>query len=112
MVDLSIEHEQATSMASLACAGVDTEADVEARKRVVSAAKVRIADAARRVSQETVQMHGAMGMSDEMMVSHAFRRLTVIAQQFGDAEHHLQRFAAAGRRAAEGASAGRGSRAP
>jgi hypothetical protein len=40
-----------------------------------------------------VQLHGAIGMSDEMKVSHAFRRLTVIAQQFGDAEHHLERFA-------------------
>ena len=94
MVDLVIEHEQAKSMASLACAAVDTEQDVGARKRLVSAAKVRIADACRRVSQETVQLHGAMGMSDEMKVSHAFRRLTVIAQQFGDAEHHLERFAA------------------
>ena len=93
MVDLFIEYEQARSMASLACAAVDTEVDVAARKRVVSAAKVRIADACRRVSQESVQLHGAMGMSDELKVSHAFRRLTVIAQQFGDAEHHLERFA-------------------
>ena len=94
MVDLVIEHEQAKSMASLACAAVDSEKDAVARKRLVSAAKVRIADACRRVSQESVQLHGAMGMSDEMKVSHAFRRLTVIAQQFGDAEHHLERFAA------------------
>ncbi len=94
MVDLVIEHEQVKSMASLACTAVDTEKDAAARKRLVSAAKVRIADACRRVSQETVQLHGAMGMSDEMKVSHAFRRLTVIAQQFGDAEHHLERFAA------------------
>ncbi|MET0682928.1 MAG: acyl-CoA dehydrogenase [Casimicrobiaceae bacterium] len=93
MVDLFVEYEQAKSMASLACAAVDTEVDVAARKRVVSAAKVRIADACRRVSQESVQLHGAMGMSDEIKVSHAFRRLTVIAQQFGDAEHHLERFA-------------------
>lgn len=100
MVDLVIEHEQAKSMASLACAAVDTEKDAAARKRLVSAAKVRIADACRRVSQETVQLHGAMGMSDEMKVSHAFRRLTVIAQQFGDAEHHLERFAASSHGAA------------
>jgi len=93
VVDLFIEHEQARSMASLACAAVDTEVDAAARKRVVSAAKVRIADACRKVSQECVQLHGAMGMSDEMKVSHAFRRLTVIAQQFGDADYHLERFA-------------------
>ena len=80
-------------MASLACGAVDTEVDAAARKRVVSAAKVRIADACRKVSQECVQLHGAMGMSDDMKVSHAFRRLTVIAQQFGDADYHLERFA-------------------
>jgi len=94
MVDLYIEYEQVKSMASLACASVDSEADPGARKRVVSAAKVRIADACRRVSQDSVQLHGGMGMSDEVKVSHTFRRLTVIAQQFGDAEHHLERFAA------------------
>ena len=67
---------------------------VAARSRIVSAAKVRIADACRRVSQESVQLHGGMGMSDELKVSHTFRRLTAIAQQFGDADHHLERFAA------------------
>ena len=61
---------------------------------MVSAAKVKIADACRLVSQESVQLHGGMGMSDEMKISHTFRRLTMIAQQFGDAEHHLERFAA------------------
>jgi len=94
MVDLYIEYEQVKSMASLACASVDSEADPTARKRIVSAAKVRVADACRRVSQDSVQLHGGMGMSDEVKVSHTFRRLTVIAQQFGDAEHHLERFAA------------------
>jgi alkylation response protein AidB-like acyl-CoA dehydrogenase len=93
MVDLFIEYEQVLSMASLACGSVDSEEDVAARKRAVSAAKVRIADACRRVSQESVQLHGGMGMTDELKVSHTFRRLTMIAQQFGDAEHHLQRLA-------------------
>jgi alkylation response protein AidB-like acyl-CoA dehydrogenase len=93
MVDMMIAHERAKSMASLACATVDGERDPARRKRMVSAAKVRIADACRHVSQESVQLHGAMGMSDEMKVSHTFRRLTMIAQQFGDADHHLERFA-------------------
>src|SRR5207237_74005 len=52
MVDMVIEYEQAQSMASLACATIDTERDPIRRKRIVSAAKVRIADACRRVSQE------------------------------------------------------------
>jgi alkylation response protein AidB-like acyl-CoA dehydrogenase len=93
MVDMVIEYEQSRSMASLACSAVDTEHDSPARSRIVSAAKLRIADACRRVSQESIQLHGGMGMSDELKVSHTFRRLTAIAQQFGDADHHLERFA-------------------
>jgi len=93
MVDMAIEYEQAKSMTRLACAAVDAEGDPSRRKRAVSAAKVRIADACRRVSQESIQLHGGMGMSDELKVSHTFRRLTMIAQQFGDADHHLERFA-------------------
>jgi alkylation response protein AidB-like acyl-CoA dehydrogenase len=94
MVDMVISHEQARSMASLACTQVDSAPDANARKRVVSAAKLRIADACRHISQESIQLHGGMGMSEELKVSHTFRRLTMIAQQFGDADHHLERFAA------------------
>ncbi|MEP6943941.1 MAG: acyl-CoA dehydrogenase [Betaproteobacteria bacterium] len=94
MVDLVISGEQARSMASLACASVDSEKDPRKRMRMVSAAKVRIADACRHVAQESVQLHGGMGMTEEMKISHTFRRLTVIAQQFGDADYHLERFAA------------------
>ena len=68
--------------------------DPMARARAVSAAKIKIADAARLVSQESVQLHGGMGMTEELKVSHTFRRLTMIAQRFGDADHHLERFAA------------------
>jgi alkylation response protein AidB-like acyl-CoA dehydrogenase len=94
MVDLAIEYEQAKSIALLACSAVDTEHDAAARSRTVSAAKARVAAACRKVSQESIQLHGGMGMSDEVKISHTFRRLTAIAQQFGDADHHLERFAA------------------
>jgi alkylation response protein AidB-like acyl-CoA dehydrogenase len=93
MVDLLISYEQARSMAYLACVKVDTAGAAE-RRHVVSAAKVKLADACRHVSQESVQLHGGMGMTEELKVSHTFRRLTMIAQTFGDAEHHLERFAA------------------
>jgi len=93
MVDMTISYEQAKSMACLACVKVDS-ADPLERKRVISAAKIKIADACRHVSQEAVQLHGGMGMTEELKVSHTFRRLTTIAQTFGDADHHLDRFAA------------------
>ncbi len=95
MVDMVISYEQARSMACLACVKVDV-ADAVERRRVVSAAKIKIADACRHVSQEAVQLHGGMGMTEELKISHTFRRLTLLAQAFGDAEHHLERFAACG----------------
>ena len=93
MVDMFIAQEQARSMACLACSKVDQSTDPKERARAVSAAKIKIADSARHVSQESVQLHGGMGMSEELKVSHSFRRLTAIAGQFGDADHHLARFA-------------------
>jgi alkylation response protein AidB-like acyl-CoA dehydrogenase len=93
IVDLYIAQEQARSMACLACSKVDSSENPADRARAVSAAKIKIADNARLVSQEAVQLHGGMGMSDELKVSHTFRRLTILAQQYGDADHHLERFA-------------------
>ena len=95
MVDMVISYEQARSMAYLACVKVDTAGAAE-RRRIVSAAKIKMADACRHVSQDAVQLHGGMGMTEELKISHTFRRLTMIAQTFGDAEHHLERFAASG----------------
>jgi alkylation response protein AidB-like acyl-CoA dehydrogenase len=93
MVDMYVAQEQARSMACLACSKVDSPADARDRAKAISAAKIKIADNARLISQEAIQLHGGMGMTEEMKVSHTFRRLTMIAQQFGDADHHLARFA-------------------
>lgn len=93
MVDMMISYEQAKSMACLACVKAESADPIE-RKRSIAAAKIKIADACRHVSQESVQLHGGMGMTEELKVSHTFRRLTIIAQTFGDADHHLERFAA------------------
>jgi len=94
IVDMFIAAEQARSMATLAASKADSAADAADRKHAISAAKIRVAEACRHISQESVQLHGGMGMSEELKVSHSFRRLTVIAQQFGDADHHLARFTA------------------
>lgn len=100
IVDMYIACEQARSMACLAASRVDNAPDARERQLAVSAAKIKISDNCRHISQESVQLHGGMGMAEELKVSHAFRRLTVIAQQFGDADHHLARFAALDRVAA------------
>lgn len=94
MVDMVIATEQARSLSYLACSKVDSDSDARERSRVVSAAKIKTADSARLVSQEAIQMHGGIGMTDELKVSHTFRRLTMLAQQWGDADYHLDRFAA------------------
>ena len=99
MVDMFMASEQSRSMAMMVACKVDAAANtsdaasIAARKKAVSSAKVFIADAARLVSQESVQLHGGMGMTEEMKISHTFRRLTVLAQRFGDADHHLARYA-------------------
>src|SRR6185369_13461515 len=93
MVDMYVAYEQAKSMACLAASKADSPVDAKDRARSISAAKIKIADNCRHISQESIQLHGGMGMAEEMKVSHSFRSLTVIAQQFGDAEHHLARFA-------------------
>ncbi len=94
MVEMFVSTEQARSMSYLAASKVDTATDPVERSRIISAAKIKIADACRQVSQESIQLHGGMGMTEEMKVSHTFRRLTMIAQQFGDVDAHLARFAA------------------
>jgi alkylation response protein AidB-like acyl-CoA dehydrogenase len=96
MVEMLITFEQARSMAILAASKVDSATDAAERSRAVSAAKIKIADAARLISQEAVQLHGGMGMTEELKISHTFRRLTMIGQRFGDADHHLERYAALG----------------
>jgi alkylation response protein AidB-like acyl-CoA dehydrogenase len=101
IVDLHVELEQVRSMAALACSKWDaaSSGQIAAAQRVkaVAAARVLVGKAATRVAQESVQLHGGMGMAEEMKISHAFRRLTVLAQQFGNVSFFLDRFIAADR---------------
>ncbi|MCC7274177.1 MAG: acyl-CoA dehydrogenase family protein [Alphaproteobacteria bacterium] len=94
LVDMFIELEQARSMAIVAAVRCD-DPDATTRARPLSAAKVQIGKSGRIVGQKAVQLHGGMGMTDEMKVGHYFKRLTAIEQSFGDSDHHLARFQAA-----------------
>ena len=91
MVDMVIATEQARSMATLAAVKADSP-DAAERRRAVSAAKAYIGQQARYVGQQAVQLHGGMGVVDELNVSHYFKRLTMINATFGDADHHLGLF--------------------
>jgi alkylation response protein AidB-like acyl-CoA dehydrogenase len=88
MVDMFIAAEETRSMAILASVGVQS-ADPAERRRAVSMAKARIGQSSRFVGQQAVQLHGGMGVTDDLVVSHWFKRLTTIDLLFGDAGHHL-----------------------
>jgi alkylation response protein AidB-like acyl-CoA dehydrogenase len=92
MADMLLHLEQARSMSYLAAMHCTSE-DTSARQRSLSAAKVTIGQACRFIAQNAVQLHGGMGMTDELMLSHWFKRLTAIEMSFGDTDAHLQRFA-------------------
>jgi alkylation response protein AidB-like acyl-CoA dehydrogenase len=88
IVDMFIATEQARSMAIMASVGVQAE-DRTARRRAVSMAKAMIGQSGRQVGQQAVQLHGGMGVTDELIVSHYFKRLATINTLWGDADHHL-----------------------
>jgi alkylation response protein AidB-like acyl-CoA dehydrogenase len=91
MADMLIAAEQARSMAIFAAVYADS-GDARERRRAVSGAKAYIGQAARLVGQQAVQMHGAMGVVDDLIVSHYFKRLTMIDLTLGDTDFHLARF--------------------
>jgi alkylation response protein AidB-like acyl-CoA dehydrogenase len=93
IADMLIHLEQARSMSYLAAMRC-TDENVAERRRALSAAKAVIGQAGRFVGQQAVQLHGGMGMTDELKVSHWFKRLTAAQLMFGDSDTHLQRFAA------------------
>jgi len=93
MVDMTIEKEQAESLALLACMDADKE-NAAIRNRAVSAAKVEVGTAARFISEAAVQMHGGIGVTEEYVLGEYVKRLSVVQATFGDVDHHLQRFGA------------------
>lgn len=92
MVDMHMELEQAVAATYLAVLNLDSDADL--RARAVSAAKATIGRAARFIGQNAVQLHGGMGMTEELAIGHYFKRLTAVQYEFGSTDHHITRYAA------------------
>jgi alkylation response protein AidB-like acyl-CoA dehydrogenase len=93
MADMYIHLEQARSMALLAAVKL-ASGDADERRRAVSAAKFRVGQAMKFVGQQAVQLHGGMGVTNELPAAHHFKRLTMIELTLGDSDHHLRRFMA------------------
>jgi alkylation response protein AidB-like acyl-CoA dehydrogenase len=91
MVDMYMEVEQAVAAVYLAVLNLEGEPDT--RARAVSAAKATIGTAARFVGQQAVQLHGGMGMTEELAIGHYFKRLTALQYEFGSTDYHLARYA-------------------
>ncbi len=98
MADLLLEIEQARSAVINAAAALD--ADRLTRERALSAAKFSIGRIGALVAEESIQMHGGIGMTWELPLAHYAKRLVMIDHQFGDEDHHLQRFIALGKQLA------------
>lgn len=92
MADMFLHIEQARSMSYLAAVRC-ADADLDLRRRALSAAKVVVGQACRFVGQQAVQLHGGMGVTDELDVSHYFKRLMAIEMQFGGTDLHLEAYA-------------------
>jgi len=91
MVDMFIEYEQARSI--LMMAAMQLDAGEGLAPKAISAAKSRVGKAARKVGQEAVQLHGGIGVTDELDIGHYFKRLTSVQYLYGSTDFHTQRFA-------------------
>jgi len=89
MVDMFIQVEQSISMTYMANIKLSDE---DERAKAAAAAKVQIGKACKFVGQNAIQLHGGMGMTDEMAIGHYFKRATMIESAFGSTDHHLARY--------------------
>ena len=95
MTDMFVELEQAKSIALLGGIRAESDDDI-VRARGVSMTKAQIGKACKKVGQSAIQVHGGMGITDEMAVSHYFKRATVLEAQFGSVGYHLSRIESVG----------------
>lgn len=90
MVDMFMALELSVSATYMATLKLDEER--AARMKAVSAAKVQVGRACRFIGQNAVQIHGGIGVTNELALGHYFKRATVIEGQFGGVDHHLDRY--------------------
>ncbi len=91
MVDILIGCEESRSSMLVATLRLDDE-DEARREKAVSAAKVKIGQSGKFIGENAIQLHGGMGMTDEMQIGHYFKRLAMIDVMFGDHNYHLKRY--------------------
>ena len=88
--DMFVALEQARSMSMYATMASDFK-DAKERANAVAAAKVQIGKSLKFVGQQSIQLHGGVGMTMEYKIGHYFKRLTMIENTFGDTDYHLKR---------------------
>ena len=90
MVDMFMEYEQSKSL--LYMATIKQAENAEDSKKATSGLKYQVGKAAKFIGQQAVQLHGGMGVTDELNVGHFFKRLTTIITIFGNTDYHLKRY--------------------
>ena len=90
MVDMFIETEMCKSLLFKAMLECDSDEDTKAQS--VSALKYQVGTAGKSVAQQAVQLHGAMGVSEEMLIGHYLKKLVAVDALFGNADYHLHKF--------------------
>src|SRR5205823_13342890 len=88
--DMFVAVEQARRMSMFATMAADFE-DAKERTTAVAAAKVQIGKSLKFVGQQSIRLHGGIGMTMEAKIGHYFKRLTMIENSFGDTDYHLRR---------------------
>jgi len=92
MVDMFMEYEQCKSL--LYMSTMKNEEGADDAKKAISGLKYQVGKAGKFVGQQSVQLHGGMGVTDELNVGHYFKRLTTIGTIFGNADFHLKQYTA------------------
>lgn len=93
MADMFIQHQQARSIVLMAALEMDKSDDLTSVSKAISAAKAFIGKSSRHIGQEAIQIHGGIGVTEELDVGHFVKRVTVIEQLFGNTDYHTSRFA-------------------